>query len=82
MCFYPRFINPPHPFSIVLSRFWYFTQDLLRTIEHLEIEIQDLALGSTSNSVIIEYFKTVYMLGGFKNCLYMVGGTGCFLSQV
>ena len=30
------FINPPHPFSIVLNRFWYFTQDLLRTIEPLE----------------------------------------------
>ena len=29
-------INPPHPFSIVLNRFWYFTQDLLRTIEPLE----------------------------------------------
>ena len=28
------FINPPHPFS--LNRFWYFTQDLLRTIEPLE----------------------------------------------
>ena len=27
-------INPPHPFSIVLNRFWYFTQDLLRTIEN------------------------------------------------
>ena len=33
---YTLFINPPHPFSIVLSRFWYFTQDLLRTIEPLE----------------------------------------------
>ena len=29
-------INPPHPFSIVLNRFWYFTQDLLSTIEPLE----------------------------------------------
>ena len=34
--YYPIFINPPHPFSIVLDRFWYFIQDLLRTIEPLE----------------------------------------------
>ena len=31
-----KFINPPHPFSIVLNRFWYFIKDLLRTIEPLE----------------------------------------------
>ena len=36
MSFLTIFINPPHPFSIDLNRFWYFTQDLLRTIELLE----------------------------------------------
>ena len=65
-------INPPHRFSIVVNQFWYFTQDLLRTIEPLQNnrkwvwyvykQHNNLVVGlefqyKTSHSVIILYLK-------------------------
>ena len=73
MSFLTIFINPPHPFSIVLNRFWYWMWYVYKQHNNLVValvfEIQDLALYApglefqykTSHSVIILYLKLIYI---------------------